>query len=83
MHGLTGAWGGISAEIGSYRLLGGLGWADFLSQFSGTVAVSIPALGFGLLVFFLYNLTGNLRAKPEWEKSGLDSALLRIPYMGK
>jgi hypothetical protein len=47
------------------------------------VAVSIPALGFGLLVFFLYNLTGNLRAKPEWEKSGLDSALLRIPYMGK
>lgn len=79
LHGLTGAWGGIAAGIGGYPVLGGLGGVHILSQLIGAIVASILALGFGLLVFFLFNLTGNLRVKPEWEKLGLDSVLLKLP----
>ncbi|MEC8333204.1 MAG: ammonium transporter [Verrucomicrobiota bacterium] len=64
VHGVCGIWGTLAVGI--------FGGAVFLTQLIGTLAVSIAAFVFSLIVFGILKVTIGVRVSPEEEGKGLD-----------
>ena len=64
VHGVCGIWGTLAVGI--------FGGAVFLTQLVGTLAVSIAAFVFSLIVFFIIKVAFGVRVSPEEEAKGLD-----------
>ena len=64
VHGVCGIWGTLAVGI--------FGGAVFLTQLVGTLAVSIAAFVFSLIVFFIIKVAFGVRVSPEEESKGLD-----------
>ncbi|MCX7209641.1 MAG: ammonium transporter [Burkholderiales bacterium] len=78
LHGLCGAWGGLSAGIFGYKELGGLGGVSFWSQLMGTaLGITIAVLG-GLVIYGVLKKTVGIRLDPEEEYEGADLSVHRI-----
>ena len=66
VHGVCGIWGTLAVGI--------WGGASFLTQLTGTVAVSIAAFVFAYIVFSIIKAISGVRVTPEEEAEGLDLA---------
>ena len=66
VHGVCGIWGTLAVGI--------WGGASFLTQLTGTVAVSIAAFLFAYIVFSIIKAISGVRVTPEEEAEGLDLA---------
>ena len=66
VHGVCGIWGTLAVGI--------WGGASFLTQLTGTVAVSIAAFVFAYIVFSVIKAISGVRVTPEEEAEGLDLA---------
>ena len=64
VHGVCGIWGTLAVGI--------FGGAVFMTQLIGTIAVSIAAFAFSLIVFGILKATIGVRVSPEEESKGLD-----------
>ena len=64
VHGVCGIWGTLAVGI--------FGGAVFMTQLIGTLAVSIAAFAFSLVVFGILKATIGVRVSPEEEAKGLD-----------
>ena len=64
VHGVCGIWGTLAVGI--------FGGAVFMTQLIGTVAVSIAAFAFSLVVFGILKVLIGVRVSPEEEAKGLD-----------
>jgi Amt family ammonium transporter len=78
LHGLCGAWGGISAGIFGAKALGGMGGVSFMSQLLGTLLGVAIALAGGFAVYGLLKKFVGIRLDPEQEYDGADLSLHRI-----
>ena len=85
LHGLCGAWGGISAGIFGAKALGGLGTVSLMSQLIGTgLGIAIALFG-GFVVYGLLKKVVGIRMDVEDEYMGADLAIHKItatPNMG-
>jgi Amt family ammonium transporter len=66
VHGVCGIWGTLAVGI--------FGGASFAAQFIGTIAVSITAFVFALVIFMILKVTIGVRVSAEEEAEGLDVA---------
>jgi Amt family ammonium transporter len=66
VHGVIGVWGTLAVGI--------FGGAVFMTQLIGTVAVSVTAFLFSLIVFGILKFTIGVRVSAEEEAEGLDIA---------
>ena len=64
VHGVCGIWGTLAVGI--------FGGAVFMTQLIGTLAVSIAAFAFSLIVFGILKVLIGVRVSPEEEAKGLD-----------
>ena len=64
VHGVCGIWGTLAVGI--------FGGAVFMTQLIGTIAVSIAAFAFSLVVFGILKALIGVRVSPEEEAKGLD-----------
>ena len=64
VHGVCGIWGTLAVGI--------FGTAVFMTQLIGTIAVSIAAFAFSLIVFGILKVLIGVRVSPEEEAKGLD-----------
>lgn len=64
VHGVCGIWGTVAVGI--------WGGAVFMTQLIGTLAVSVAAFFFSLVVFYILKVTIGVRVSPEEEAEGLD-----------
>ena len=64
VHGVCGIWGTLAVGI--------FGTAVFMTQLIGTLAVSIAAFAFSLIVFGILKVLIGVRVSPEEEAKGLD-----------
>lgn len=64
VHGVCGIWGTLAVGI--------FGGAVFMTQLIGTLAVSITAFAFSLIVFGILKVIIGVRVSPEEESAGLD-----------
>jgi Amt family ammonium transporter len=64
VHGVCGIWGTLAVGI--------FGGAVFMTQLIGTLAVSIAAFLFSIIVFGILKVTIGIRVSPEEEAEGLD-----------
>ena len=64
VHGVVGIWGTIAVAF--------FGGAVFMTQLIGTLAVSVTAFVFSLIVFGILKVTLGIRVSPEEEAEGLD-----------
>ena len=64
VHGVCGIWGTLAVGI--------FGGAVFMTQLIGTLAVSITAFAFSLIVFGILKTLIGVRVSPEEESAGLD-----------
>lgn len=64
VHGVCGIWGTLAVGI--------FGGAVFMTQLIGTIAVSIAAFAFSLIVFGILKVTLGVRVSAEEEAEGLD-----------
>jgi len=64
VHGVCGIWGTLAVGI--------FGGAVFMTQLIGTLAVSITAFAFSLIVFGILKIIIGVRVSPEEESTGLD-----------
>ena len=78
LHGLCGAWGGISAGIFGSEALGGLGGVSLGAQVVGTLAGIAVALIGGFLVYGIVNAVAGIRLDEEDEFRGADLSIHRI-----
>lgn len=78
LHGVCGAWGGISAGIFGQSSLGGLGGVSFTVQLLGTLlGISVALIGAGIVYGAINRLSG-LRLSQEDEFNGADLAIHKI-----
>ena len=78
LHGLCGAWGGISAGIFGLEMLGGRGGVSFMSQLCGTLlGVTIAFVG-GYVVYGVLKQLMGIRLTPEEEFEGTDLSVHKI-----
>jgi Amt family ammonium transporter len=78
LHGLCGAWGGISAGIFGTKALGGIGGVSFAAQLLGTLGGVAVALAGGFVVYGLLKKTVGLRLDPEAEFNGADLSIHKV-----
>lgn len=78
LHGVCGAWGGISAGIFGSDAFGGLGGVSLASQVIGTLAgIAIAVIG-AFIVYGIIKKTVGLRLTDEDEYKGADLAIHKI-----
>lgn len=78
LHGLCGAWGGISAGIFGSKLLGGIGGVSLMSQLLGTGLGVLIALIGGTVVYGVLKKTMGIRMDIEDEYNGADLSIHKI-----
>ncbi|AKJ27415.1 ammonium transporter [Caldimonas brevitalea] len=78
LHGVCGAWGGISVGLFGQPFLGGLGGVSLVAQVLGTLLGIAWALVAGLLVYASLQRMLGLRLSPEEEFDGADLSTHRI-----
>jgi len=64
VHGVCGIWGTLAVGI--------FGGKVFMTQLIGTIAVSVTAFVFSIIVFGILKVTLGIRVSPEEEAEGLD-----------
>lgn len=78
LHGLCGAWGGISAGIFGAKSLGGIGGVSLMSQLLGTGLGVVIALIGGTVVYGVLKKTMGIRMDVEDEYNGADLSIHKI-----
>ncbi len=78
LHGVCGAFGGITVGIFGQQILGGLGGVSLISQLFGTLLAIVIALGGGFLVYGVLKLTVGIRLSQEDEFVGADLSIHKI-----
>ena len=78
LHGLCGAWGGISAGIFGSESFGGLGGVSFMSQLIGTLAGIVVALVGAWVIYGAMKRLVGLRLSEEAEYNGADLSIHHI-----
>lgn len=83
LHGICGAWGGISTGIFGNTAFGGLGGVSFTAQVIGTLAGIIIALLGGFVVYGASKAISGIRLSEEDEFNGADLSIHKIGSIGK
>ncbi|WP_180024081.1 ammonium transporter [Acinetobacter sp. YH1901134] len=78
LHGVCGAFGGISVGVFGQKWLGGLGGISMISQCIGTLLAIVIALAGGFIVYGLLKVTMGIRLDQEEEFRGADLSIHRI-----
>jgi Amt family ammonium transporter len=78
LHGVCGAFGGITAGIFGQQALGGLGGVSLISQLIGTGLGIFIAVAGGFVVYGILKVTIGLRLSQEDEYRGADLSIHKI-----
>lgn len=78
LHGLAGAWGGISVGIFGNEALGGLGGVSLISQASGTLLCIAIALTASFVIFKTLDVLFGIRLPENEEMRGSDLSIHRV-----